>query len=327
MTVTDMTDRYQHIYDDMRQLFKWSFVDKKVLMHAAMTYAGDNVPFDARRFKDLADRIAKDASFFSPLKQDKRVTVAAILESKYEDPFRHYQYMKKIYDLLIQKKFKRGAASYSTALVILSTANRSISLDQHVDRTMAIHKGMKKEHPFITSEHDYPLASLLADQADDPDVLMTRIEDIYHRLSKAGFRKGNDLQFLSHILSLDTDHEPAELVQRTAAAKDAWKKNGMKHKGVHYPITGLLALAGGDSLLFEIIAETASDLNRRKAFRWDKDWNSLVAANFTMKTTLDPDESLTVSMYTSLNTILEAQNAAMVAAASAGAVAATSSNN
>lgn len=327
MSVESVVNRYEKIYEEMKKEFKWSFVNKKVLLHASMTYAVQpHIPFDSQQFKGLCNKISKDASMFSPLKQDKRLTVAAILETKFDDPQSEFQYMKRIYDLLVKKKFRRGAATYTTALVILSQADQIESLDEYVDRVMAIHKGMKKEHPFITSEYDYPLAALLAVDHQDTDHLMNRIEYYYEQLAKNGFRKGCDLQFLSHILSLDDEHNPEEVISRTLAARDAWKQSGMKHKGLHYPVTGLLALAGGDSLLFDTISETSEDLNRRKSFRWEKEWNSLVAANITMRTTLDPDESLSVSMYASLNTVLEAQNAAMVAAATAGAVAATSSS-
>lgn len=327
MSVESVVNQYEAIYEEMKDEFKWSFMDKKVLLHAAMTYAVQNdISFDVKRFKSLSEKIKKDASLFSPLKQDKRVTVAAILETKYDDPSSNFQYMKRIYDRLIKNKFRRGSATYTTALVILSQADRIHSLDEYMEQTMVIYKGMKKEHPFITSEHDYPLAALLAAHKQDTKKLINRIEYFYESLAKNGFRKGNDLQFLSHVLSLESENDDNELIERTIAAKEAWKQSGMKHKGLHYPVTGLLALAGGDSLLFDTISETAERMNRRKSFRWEKDWNSLVAANITMQTTLDPNESLSVSMYASLDTILEAQNATMVAAATAGAVASTSTS-
>ena len=39
-----------------------------------------------------------------------------------------------------------------------------------------------------------------------------RVERLYQKLAKAGLRKGNDLQFLSHILSLKKDVREEMLV-------------------------------------------------------------------------------------------------------------------
>ena len=65
----------------------------------------------------------------------------------------------------------------------------------HIQRSMQVYKRMKKDHLFLTSTNDYPLAVLLAGQSENVETLMDRVERLYQKLAKAGLRKGMIFSF------------------------------------------------------------------------------------------------------------------------------------
>ena len=71
---------------------------------------------------------------------------------------------------------------------------------------------------------------------------MDRVERLYQKLATAGLRKGNDLQFLSHILSLKKDVREELLVAKCTNIWNLLKQEKVKVKQMHYPAIGLLAL-------------------------------------------------------------------------------------
>src|SRR5699024_11354921 len=107
-------------------------------------------------------------------------------------------------------------------------------------RSKMIYDDMKKEHPFLTGQSDYPLAVLLA--YENQDDMRERMEYFYDRLNEYQFNKGNNLQFLSHILSLAHTENDNELINRVIQIYDDFKRVGLKQKSSYYPIMGMLAL-------------------------------------------------------------------------------------
>ena len=64
----------------------------------------------------------------------------------------------------------------------------------HIQRSMQVYKRMKEDHLFLQVQM-ITLAVLLTGQSENIETLMDRVEHLYEKLAKAGFRKGNDLQF------------------------------------------------------------------------------------------------------------------------------------
>ena len=53
----------------------------------------------------------------------------------------------------------------------------------HIQRSMQVYKRMKKDHLFLTSTNDYPLAVLLAGQSEHVETLMDRVERLYQKIA------------------------------------------------------------------------------------------------------------------------------------------------
>ncbi|RWZ52173.1 DUF4003 domain-containing protein [Halobacillus fulvus] len=304
-------EEYLDIFHQMNQQLKWT--DDRTLMMAASVYAVHGAGFDVDRYVNLCEHIKEESGFFSHLKSNVRFSVAAVLDVKFEDPEAAFVRFSEAYDKLIDVGFKRSPFTYLAALVLLQT-------DQvDAERARLVYDSMKSEHPFITTNDDYPLAVLLAERDGDIDTLMDEIEHIYRTLNSHGFWKGNNLQFLSHILSLDETHRPEERINQTLLVYDELKRIGMKPKGMHYPEVGMLALMKQPQQEVPHIQTVKDSLDREKHLKWHKDVNYKLAVQLVLSEELAMMET---GLFTSMEVVMQAQQVALMAGV-AGAAAAS----
>lgn len=206
ITLEQKLDQYTHTYAQLKGELKWKTSDSRTGMMIAAMYAGSDKLFDLGRFLEISSYIKNQVGMFSYLKSYHRFVVAATLDihfTDYKKAFREFLYL---YEQLVAGGFSRSIFTYLAAAVLLTEDNEQHGT--HIQRSMQVYKRMKEDHLFLTGTNDYPLAVLLAGQSENVETLMDRVERLYEKLAKAGFRKGNDLQFLSHILSLKKDvHE------------------------------------------------------------------------------------------------------------------------
>src|SRR5699024_3826438 len=200
---------YNTTFTQLHKQFKWT--NKTVLMAAAAMYTMKSKAFDLETFKHTADSIKSEASLFSSMRSHPRFTTAAILAVNFDDPVKHIPRLFAIYKDLIQK-FKRGNFTYIAATIILTNDEliQQEELGELVSRAKIIYDKMKKEHPFLTGQSDYPLATILA--YENRDNIGQHMEYFYDKLNDNHFSKGNNLQFLSHILSLASSGENADIL-------------------------------------------------------------------------------------------------------------------
>lgn len=322
MHTENIVETYTDIFDQLHQKMKWKVVDKRVLMSIAATYVMKEHSFQYDRFLSISDALKKEASFFSSLTSQIRFTIAAMLDHQFEQPEKEIPNLFKLYDKLIKVKMRRGNFTYITATVLLTHLTSSDDIDQAVHQTKKVYNDMQTKHPFLTSTSDYPLAALLAMQAENAH---QRTEDFYEKLNRNGFKKGNELQLLSHILSIGTDKTVNELVSQTIAIHDAFKDIKIKSKNAYYSIMGMLALLPPEQLQMDKISQTYHQLNQQKQFKWQKDLNVMLAAMFFISSTLEDSDVTHVSLVTSIEAILQMQQAIIVSSTIAATV--TSSSN
>src|SRR5699024_9762353 len=242
--------KYTNIFDQLKKKTKWQLLDKRVLMPIAATYVMRNQPFDEERFFSIAHTLKQKAGFFSPLKSELRYTIASILDLYFKKPLEQISAFFQLYDEMIQAKFSRGNFTYISASILLTNTDEDTGTSELIQKAKMIYEKMRKQHPFLTSASDYPLATLLALEQDGAH---ERMDDIYKELNKNGFSKGNDLQTLSHILSLETNKAKNELVSRSIHVYDSFKDIGIKQKATYYPVMGMIALLPPDSIDMQAI--------------------------------------------------------------------------
>lgn len=314
---------YIQIYSELRESFRWKVTDQSVLMMVASLYISNNRTFDIDRFTELADYIKNESGMFSPLRSESRFTFAAMLDTKFESPKEKFPAFIAAYKALVSAGFSKNTFTYIAAMLLV-TANTE-DLKSLSERARGIYKKMREEHVFLTGHSDYPLAVMLALSDRQTDEMIFHIEDLYSKLSQNRFRKGNDLQSMSHILSQHENSTADVMVARSIEIYNRMEKEGIKPKTKFYPQIALLTfLEEGNDNLSEII-EVWEQLNAEKPFKWKKDINFMMAVHFVISDKIDHSSLLQTNLSTTIETLIQAQQAALIAALSSAAVT-TSSN-
>ncbi|PAV31432.1 hypothetical protein CIL05_01900 [Virgibacillus profundi] len=320
----DKITSYAQIYEVLKDEMKWKVPDKRILMTITSLYVMNNKKLNPEQLLQLADKIKSRASLFSSMRSYSRFTTAAMLYVNFENPQKEISTLFSLYGQFKKAKFKSGVYTYIAASILLTNKDKELQSDQIIAKAKDIYEGMKSEHIFLTGTSDYPLAALLAfeEQSD----IIQHIEKFYDELAKNGFRKGNDLQFLSHILSLSKEANVQDLISRSIRVSDDFKAYGMKPKSKYYPVIGMLALLPQKDVNMNEISAMYEQLNEEKHFKWQKDLNVTMAVSFYVNEKSEHSGLADASIRTTLEMILQAQQAVMISTIAATTAAANSNN-
>jgi hypothetical protein len=316
--------RYTQIHTELKERFRWKVSDPSILMMAASLYITNNRSFDIERFNDVAEYIKKESGIFSPLRSQSRFTFAAMLDTRFENPKEMFPLFIAAYDVLVSAGFSRNIFTYIAAMQLVKTDSQD--LGSLSERARSIYKKMREEHLFLTSHSDYPLAVMLAQNDCPADELIFHVENLYSKLSQNGFRKGNDLQSMSHILSLHENSSADDLAAQSTVIFDHMKKEGIKPKSKFYPQIALLTFMEKDLNTLTEIKEIWEQLNAEKAFKWKKDINFIMAVTFVVSDKIEDSSLLQANLSTTIEALIQAQQAASIAAISSAAVVSTSNS-
>ncbi|MBO8157049.1 MAG: DUF4003 domain-containing protein [Bacillaceae bacterium] len=316
---------YQDIYGMLSRELKWKAGDKRAIMMIAATYVMNEHAFDLKRFLRISERIKKESGLFSPLRSYQRFLVAAMLDVHFSHPEEKFLELLRLYKKLISSGFSRGSFTYLSAMVLLTGTDSSSDSDERIQRSLSIYKGMKKEHYFLTSTSDYPLAVLLSERNQPVKETISAMENFYVKLNEKGFRKGNELQFLSHVLSLDGETNPDTLIDRAATIFGKMKQSGIKVKTPHYPDIGMMALLPDGEEEVDRIEPLSRELDTGKIGQ--KDVNVKLAIHFIVHEKMKESNLVEAGLYTAMETMIQmAQQAAMIASITAVTAASSASS-
>ena len=326
-SLQEKTTKYIEIHKQLRDILKWKVPDNRVNMMIASLYVVNQRDFHAGNFLDIVAAIKKQAGMFSVLRSYQGFTTASMLDVNFEQPIHQIEQLLDLYNQFVKAKFQRGSFTYIAASVLLTNEQSATDNTAVINKAMKLYQRMKKEHAFLTNKGDYPLVTLLA-QADEPvDDLIARTELFYDRLNQEGFRKGNDLQFLSHVLSLNNQENVNTLVSQAIQMHDTFASYKIKTKSLYYPVMGMLTLLPPGEVNMTAITDIYEQLNKEKHFKWQKDMNLIMAINFYVSGRLNNSKLSETSIYTTMETIIQAQQAVMYATIASTTAAAASSNN
>lgn len=314
---------FKEIYAELYTELKWK-CDKRSLMLIAAMYVTNSKEFQLHRFLELADYIKNEVGLFSHLRTAHRFTVAATLETTTDTPKEHFAHFSTIYQKLIDNGYSRAVYSYIAAGTLLKIEPHKV--EEYGQKTVDLYKGMREHHPFLTNSGDYPLASILATLDKNKEDILLHVEEHYHALKQKGFTIGNDLQFLSHILALNEEQKHDESAQKCVEVKTLLEKAKFKSKKMYYPYIGMLSyLEQVESEMNHLVA-IYEDLNNDRQFKWNKDINFMLSVLFLMSDKTLLTEAATTGLNTTIEVLLQAQQAAMTASMTA-AVTANNANN
>ena len=153
------------------------------------------------------------------------------------------------------------------------------------------------------------------------------MERLYQKLATAGLRKGNDLQFLSHILSLKKDVREELLVAQCTNIWNLLKQEKVKVKQMHYPAIGLLALLEDGEKEIHSIRAFIEKLQGDKLFRWHTDTTILIAIQLFVSQKGEESKATNTGLQTMIEVLIQAQQATMMATIAASSVATSSASS
>ncbi|NRD77894.1 DUF4003 domain-containing protein [Bacillus sp. BRMEA1] len=323
-TLKESLSIYQDIYSQLYSVLKWK-ADKRFLMLIAAMYATNSKDFSLKAYLDIADYIKENAGFFSSLKSAQRFTTAATLDTSTSDAKEGFHRFMMIYEKLIEKGFGRSVYTYISAGSLINVSSEQINY--MVQRTFDIYRQMRKNHFFLTGSDDYPLAAILAQQESDPEQIIIRVEEHYKALQQKGFSIGNNLQFLSHILALDRFNNPEEKAEKCLQIRNLLKEAKLKANSSYYPYIGMLSFLKDIERNIESLRVINDDLNADKNFKWNKDVNFMISVVLLMNPLNSMNEAAKTGLNTSIEALIQAQQAAMTASMAAAAASNSSSTS
>ncbi|QTD40008.1 DUF4003 family protein [Sporosarcina sp. Te-1] len=303
-------------YEKVKSLAGWS-VDKNVVLTITSYYVTAGREFDAFTFNRAMDELKSRTGWFSPLRGNLLPMMAAFLS--------HFDSTEKAAERLLEKQkvlrnqgFKNTIHSYLAALLMSDDP-----ADDETDarRAKALFDAMKKQHFLLTSDDDYAYAMLLGRKAENPVEHAQSMRTYYDALRKIGFRSGNELQWLSQVMTyMNIEFSPGQ-VERAEEIINLLKGR-TKVKPVHYPMIGFLTVFQLDDEGIMQIINLAKQLEQSKLFRWNREMALSIAIGYVMHQLTESADQVSVSLATSVEIILRAQQAVM--AVTVGAVAASS---
>lgn len=286
---------------------------------------------DVNKINNCIDLIRSNSSFFSNFRGNNLLNTAVNLSIQ-NNPEESFKEIMSIYDKL-KKHFFTNEFLVLAAQIIYSYKGTN-DVDFLVINTRKAYDFMKENHLFLTGQEDISSAALIAVTSSNLDETFIDMERCYDILRENGFWAGNNLQALTHILSL-FEGTSEEKCNKVILLNKILKKYSTPLTSYSLPILGVSALTISD---YEGFAKELTSLNKylRKqsgfgSFSLNSVVRDMIVASLLSLESIENNDSLiknkvidTANNIT-LNVVIIMQIAA-ASAASAAAAAAASNN-
>ena len=323
MTMDQVKQDLQNTYEQVKTAVGWT-VDKRILLSIASYYVTTGKTFNGKEFLATSDAIKQKSGWFSPLRSHIHYMMAAFLQKNNEDSSLAVEKLIEKYDILKSVGFKSNVYSYLAALLMTNDD----STQQSIEAAQAKHlyDEMKSHHPFLTQPDDVPYAVMLGKLPGEPKERALTMNRYYTELRTHGFYMGNELQWMSQILTFKSPTYHANMVAQTVQIRDQLKSAKIKIKSMHYVMVGFLAVLDIKEEALEHVIGTYRELETMKLFSWYKEMILSLAVQLETKHIIDNDCITSVSFATTIEMMMQAQQAAMVATMAATSAAVASSS-
>lgn len=307
-------------YEKVKSLAGWT-VEKDVVLTITSYYVTSEREFDAESLSRAMDAIKQEAGWFSPLRGNLLPMIAAFLDKPGVDI---QEEVTRLFDkqrILRAVSFRNTIHSYLAALLMSNDANL---YDDEARQAKALYVEMKKHHYFLTSDDDYAYAVLLGNRGFNPVEHAKSMRMYYDALRKEGFRGGNELQWMSQVMTYVKVSFDEAFVSRAIEIIDHFKRQ-TKVRQIHYPMIGFLTIFGVQDKQLNHIVDLTLSLEKSKVLKGKREMALSIAMGYVMHMLTENGEAANVSFATSIELIIQAQQAVM--AATIAAMAASSATN
>ncbi len=315
-------NQFTNTVEDVSKAAGWT-VDRKIILAIASTFLASGKIFDADKYKAVLQEMKMQSSWMSPLRTTVSYSIAANLMEQEDTE-------KAVKDLLInvrvlkEAKFRNGNFSFIGAQFLTKNEHEKKA---HAQKARALFDAIRKHHPFLTSYEDIPYAILLSSPSDDIELRADTMNRYYKELRAYNFTAGNDLQWLSQVLTLLSSQYNNQLVANTVAIRDTFKKQHIKVKTMHYPLLGFLAILNLNQTQLLDIINLYHELKGLKILKWHREFVLFMTVQIAIYDMANVQKSLSMTIMASIELLIQAQQAAMIAAVSAAAIASNSSSS
>ncbi|WP_391205746.1 DUF4003 family protein [Psychrobacillus sp. L4] len=318
-----INQKIEHTFNALKKVVGWG-VDKRVTLSLAGYYVILGKEFDESRFKEIEAYIKKRASVFSPLRSYLHPLFVATIDAGGLDSIQAVDLLLEKVEALKKSSFKVNSYTYLAALLM---SDDKEAWPNEVDRAKQLMEDMKKHHRFLTSTDDYPYAMFLGKLDGDTTVRAESMNRYYQELRNHKFYSGNELQWMSQVLTYTSQNYEEDLLSRALIIRDGLKSVKIKTSVAQYPMIGFMAVLKMNEDQLNDIVSTYQSLVSMKLFSWYKESALPIALGWEMRSSKDTYTTAAISMATSLEMLLQAQQAMMVSTIAATSAATSSSNS
>lgn len=307
-------------YEKVKSLAGWT-VDKDVVLTITSYYVTSEREFDAESLSRAMDAIKEKTGWFSPLRGNLLPMIAAFLDKPGVDIEREVARLFDKQRILRAVSFRNTIHSYLAALLMTNDADL---YDDEARQAKALYGEMKKQHYFLTSDDDYAYAVLLGNRGYNPIEHAKSMRMYYDALRKEGFRGGNELQWMSQVMTYVKVEFDQTFVSKAIEILAQFKRQ-TKVRPLHYPMIGFLTVFEVQSNDLQRVIDLTLSLEESKILKWKREMALSIAIGYVMHELAENGETANISLATSVELIIQAQQAVM--AATIAAMAASTSTN
>ncbi len=258
--------RSELLVSNRKTIHKEFFLEDSLLITiSAATFAEIDKSVDAENLKDCKKLLREKQGIFSELRGNNELTVATKMALS-GDPEGYLDNVTTVYKLLQKGKFFDSAYRVIAAITICD-AGKISEAESIVEKTNAILKGMKKQHPFLTNDEDTTFAVLLALTDRSVEDILAELEETFPYIKKSFSLHDNAVYSLCQVLAT-YDGNIEEKRDKVLDIYEIFKAKGAKY-GADYELASLGTLINidtdKDELVSEII-EVAEYLKGNKGF-------------------------------------------------------------
>ncbi|MEK4172905.1 DUF4003 family protein [Lysinibacillus sp. FSL L8-0312] len=308
--------------EDVSKAAGWT-VDRKIVLAIASKFVASGKTFDAIRYKNVLQEMKKQSSWMSPLRTTVGYSIAANLLEQ-EDTEKAVENLLTNVSILKEAKFRSGNFSYIGAQFLTEDEQNKKA---HAQAARTLFDAIRKHHPFLTSYEDIPYAVLLSSPSDDVELRAETMNQYYKELRTYNFNAGNELQWLSQVLTFLSPQFDVNLAPNVVALRDTLKNQNVKVKAMHYPLLGFLAILSLTKAQLQDIIDLYHELKDLKLLKWHREFVLFMAVQIAIYDMAKVQKSLSMTIMSSIELLIQAQQAAMIAAVSAAAIASSSSSS
>lgn len=295
-------------YEKVKSLAGWT-VDKNVVLTITSYYVTSEREFDAESLSRAMDELKSRSGWLSPLRGNLLPMMAAFLDQPGTDIVEEVERLFAKQQVLKGMGFRNTIHSYLAALLLTDDPEQH---ENEARQAKKLYDAMKKQHFFLTSDDDYAYAVLLGKRGEDASAHAKAMRVYYDALRAEGFRAGNELQWLAQVMTYIHIEFDEKLVARATEVLMQCKQS-TKVRPVHYPMIGFLTVFGVDDTEVGKIIELTLALERAKPFKSNREMALSIGIGYIMHMLTENAEEATISLATSVELIVQAQQAIMAA--------------